>query len=168
MSAERTEPRRRHLPTKEQLRVWRDYIETAEDLRSRLASRMQAESSLSFGDYLVLLALSEADDGRLRSSRLAQHVGWERSRLSHHLGRMEKRGLIEREECAHDSRGSEIVLADAGSKAFRSSSIPHLQAVHELFVAALTPEQLAQLAALTGSLREHLGMADAPAAAQAE
>lgn len=146
----------RRLPTKEQLEVWRVYIETSEALRSRLASRMQRESSLSFGDYQVLLSLSESEAGRLRSSELAARVGWERSRLSHHLGRMERRGLIRREECAEDSRGAEVVLSTAGAKAFRGGSIPHLQAVQELFVAALSDDQLAQLGAMTAALRSRL------------
>jgi DNA-binding MarR family transcriptional regulator len=144
--------------TGDELRIWREYIETGEALRARLAGRLQRESSLSPGDYQVLLALSEASGRRLRSSDLASTVGWERSRLSHHLGRMERRGLIHREECADDSRGAEVVLSDAGANAFRRGSVPHLQAVRELFVDAFTPEQLAQLESLTASLRDHLGL----------
>lgn len=156
MTNVRAEEKRRRLPTREQLRVWRDYLETAEGVRSRLGRRMQAESGLSLGDYQVLLSLSEAEGTRLRSSELAARAGWERSRLSHHLGRMEKRGLIRRQECAQDNRGAEVVLTPSGAKAFRSGSILHLQAVQELFVTALTGEQLAQLDAITSSLRAHL------------
>src|SRR4051812_36367239 len=94
--------RRKVLPTAEELAVWREFIETAETLRTRLTSRLQSESALSPGDYAVLLALSEADGHRLRSSELAAGIGWERSRLSHHLARMERRGLIRREDCATD------------------------------------------------------------------
>ena len=164
MDDERVLHPRRRLPSKEQLRVWRDYIETAEVLRSRLASRLQSDASLSSGDYQVLLALSEAEGHRLRSSELATHIGWERSRLSHHLGRMEKRGLIRREECAEDSRGADVVLADAGATAFRGASVPHLRAVRELFVDAFSPQQLTQIDALTTSLRTHLGLDDHPTA----
>jgi DNA-binding MarR family transcriptional regulator len=148
---------RRTLPTSEQLRVWRDFIETADVLRARLSSRLQSESALSPGDYAVLLALSEADAHRLRSSELAVHVGWERSRLSHHLGRMERRELIRREECATDSRGAEVVLTTAGAEAFRAASIPHLRAVRELFVDALTPEQLTAAGEIAAALSAHLG-----------
>src|SRR5512147_2511104 len=90
----------RQLPTTAELSIWRDFIEATEALRSRVASRLQVESSLSPGDYAVLLALTEAQDQQLRSSDLATHIGWERIRLSHHLGRMERRGLIRRQECA--------------------------------------------------------------------
>ena len=96
----------------------------------------------------------------MRSSELAGRIGWERSRLSHHLGRMERRGLIRREECAEDSRGAEVVLAEAGARAFRTGSIPHLEAVRELFIDALSPDQLAQLAELTAALRAHLELGE--------
>ncbi|MEU0791224.1 MarR family transcriptional regulator [Amycolatopsis sp. NPDC005961] len=149
--------RRRVLPTTEELRVWRGFIETAEALRAELGARLQAECALSPGDYAVLLALSEADGQRLRSSQLADDIGWERSRLSHHLGRMEKRGLLRREECRTDNRGAEVVLTTEGSAAFRGATVPHLTAVRELFVDALTPEQLTAAGEVAAALRAKLG-----------
>jgi len=148
--------RGRQLPRTQELRIWRDYIETAEALRSELASRLLAESSLSPGDYGVLLALSETPGRRMRSSELAAHIGWERSRLSHHLGRMERRDLIRREDCATDSRGAEIVLTDHGASAFRDATVPHLRAVRELFIDAITPAQLTCAGELAAALRAHL------------
>ncbi|MFD8495559.1 MarR family winged helix-turn-helix transcriptional regulator [Amycolatopsis sp. NPDC059657] len=153
-----TPPKRgkRQLPTTEELKIWRGFIETAESLRSELSARLQRDSSLSTGDYAVLLALSEAEGERMRSSDLATAIDWERSRLSHHLGRMERRGLVRRENCATDNRGAEVVLDTAGAEAFRGATIPHLRAVRELFVDALTPEQLAAAAELTEALRTSL------------
>ncbi|MCR6489562.1 MarR family transcriptional regulator [Amycolatopsis sp. OK19-0408] len=151
-----TRPAKRRLPTTEELRVWRGFIETAEALRAELGSRLQADCGLSPGDYSVLLALSEADGQRLRSSQLAEGVGWERSRLSHHLGRMERRGLVRREECLTDNRGAEVVLTAEGATAFRGATVPHLTAVRELFVDALTPEQLAAAGEIAAALRAQL------------
>jgi len=148
--------RRRQLPTAEELRVWRDFIETAEALRSELTARLQSECSLSPGDYSVLLALSEASGQRTRSSELAARIGWERSRLSHHLGRMERRGLICREDCATDSRGAEVALTVDGAAAFRAATVPHLRAVRELFVDPLSPQQLAAAGELAAALRAQL------------
>ena len=149
--------RRRVLPTTEELRVWRGFIETTEAVRAELGARLQAECGLSPGDYAVLLALSEAEGQRLRSSQLADDIGWERSRLSHHLGRMEKRGLIRREECRTDNRGAEVVLTAEGSAAFRGATVPHLTAVRELFVDALTPEQVTAAGEIAAALRARLG-----------
>lgn len=146
----------RRSPTAEQLRVWRGFVETTAQLRSVLASRMQSDSGLSPGDYAVLLALSEAGGRRLRSSELADEVGWERSRLSHHLGRMERRTLVRREPCETDNRGAWVVLTAEGADAFRRSSVVHLHDVRELFVDALTAEQLAAVAGITAALQERL------------
>jgi DNA-binding MarR family transcriptional regulator len=148
--------RPRTVPTAEELRIWRGFIETTELLRSQLASRLQSESALSPGDYGVLLALREADGRRLRSSDLAAKIGWERSRLSHHLGRMERRGLIRREDCAADSRGAEIAITDEGAEAFRRASLPHLRAIQQMFVDVLTPQQLAATAEITAALAARL------------
>ncbi len=149
-------PGRRRLPTRNELRIWREFIETTELLRTLLAARLQSESALSPGDYTVLLALSETEGHRMRSSEMAMHIGWERSRLSHHLGRMEQRRLIRREECATDSRGAEIVLEPAGAEAFHAATIPHLRAIRELFVDALNPEQLTAAGEIATTLRAHL------------
>ena len=114
--------RPRRSPTSAELRTWREFIETVEALSWRLASRLQSESSLSPGDYQVLLALSEADGHRMRPSEIAALIGWERSRLSHHLGRMEKRDLISRDPCAADGRGAREPPAGA-----RRDSCPWIQ-----------------------------------------
>jgi DNA-binding MarR family transcriptional regulator len=146
----------RRSPTPEQLRSWRTFVETAERMRSTVGSRLQADSGVSTGDYSILLALSEAPDKRMRSSALAKHIDWERSRLSHHLARMEQRGLIEREDCATDSRGAEIVLTPEGANQFRRASAPHLRSVQQYFVDAFTPEQLRALDEAMNALGGHL------------
>lgn len=148
--------RGRQLPTAEELRIWRDFVEAAEALRARIAARLQQDSSLSPGDYVVLLALSEARGARMRPSDLASAIGWERSRLSHHLGRMERRELVRREECAADSRGTVVVLEPAGAEAFRGATFPHLRAVRDLFVDALTPRQLDAAGEVARALRARL------------
>lgn len=151
-----SETMHRRSPTAADLRVWRDFVETGDRLRSLLAARLQTESDLSTGDYAVLLALSEAPGRRLRSSELAEHVNWERSRLSHHLGRMESRGLISREKCLTDNRGAEIVLTEHGAAQFRRASAPHLRAVQELFIDAMDAATLDAVSDFTRVLREHL------------
>jgi DNA-binding MarR family transcriptional regulator len=147
----------RRSPTPDELDTWRVFIETTDELRGVLGARLQTESGLSTGDYAVLLALAEADGRHMRSSQLAEHIGWERSRLSHHLGRMEQRGLLRRDPCATDSRGAEIVLTPEGAAAFRSANGPHLHAIRELFVDALTPSQMDAARGIARALRERIG-----------
>ncbi|MFG1605112.1 MarR family winged helix-turn-helix transcriptional regulator [Actinoplanes sp. NPDC049265] len=144
------------MPSRHELAMWREFIEATELLRTAVAARLQEDAGLSMGDYTVLLALTEAPGRRYRSSDLAAAIGWERSRLSHHLGRMERRGLIRREHCADDSRGSEILLEPAGDQAFHAATAPHLLAIRELFVNALTPEQVTAAGEVAAAIRRHL------------
>ena len=108
---------------------------------------MLQDSGLSPADYQVLLALREAAGRRLRSSELAASIEWERSRLSHHLGRMERRGLIRRDECLTDSRGAEVSLTDDGARMFRGATAPHVRAIKKQFEA---------LADILRALQRHL------------
>lgn len=146
---------RRRLTT-EELAVWRALLDTTAELRGLLGAQLLRDSSLSPADYQVLLPLSEAEGRRLRSSELAATIDWERSRLSHHLGRMERRGLIRRDDCAVDSRGAEISLTADGAEAFRRATPSHMRAIKKHFVDALTPGQLDVLADVLRSLQDHL------------
>lgn len=145
----------RRRMTSRELAIWRSLIETTAELARILGAQLQ-ESGVSPADYQVLLALSEADGRQLRSSELAAAIGWERSRLSHHLGRMERRGLIRRSECPTDSRGAEVSLTEGGAAAFRRVSVPHLRAIKKHFADALTPAQFEALADIMQALENHL------------
>lgn len=149
-----TQPRQ--VPSKDQLATWREFIETTEALRSALGARLQSESGISLQDYAVLLALREAPGRSLRSSELADAVGWERSRLSHHIARMEKRAMVVRKGQAGDGRGSCVYLSEQGADVLRRASVPHLRAIGELFVDALTPEQIAAAAHIARALAARL------------
>ena len=141
--------------TDTELAVWRSLLDTTAELRRLLAVELQ-QVDLSTGDYAVLLALTEAPDQTLRSSEIADAIDWERSRVSHQLGRMERRGLLRRTDCPGDNRGALVVLTDDGYQAIRRASGPHLRAVKHLFADALDPEQLNDLAGVLATLRDHL------------
>lgn len=148
-------PVARRRMTSRELAVWRSLLDTTTLLRRVLSAEMQ-ESALSPADYQVLLALREAAGTRLRSSELAAACDWERSRLSHHLNRMERRGLIRRDNCASDSRGAEISLTEHGANMFQRATAPHLRAIKLYFADALTPEQFEALGEILQALHSHL------------
>ncbi|MDQ6879015.1 MAG: MarR family transcriptional regulator [Candidatus Dormibacteraeota bacterium] len=141
--------------TSAELATWRALLDTTGELRRVLGAELQ-ETGLSPADYQVLLALSEAHGNRLRSSELARTIDWERSRLSHHLARMERRRLIRRDDCAIDTRGAEVSLTAEGARAFRRATAPHMRSIKRHFADALTPAQCAALANILRSLRNHL------------
>jgi DNA-binding MarR family transcriptional regulator len=132
-----------------QQRAWRGYIRMQGQLSAQLNRRLQADSGLSLADFEVLVHLTDVPDARVRVSELARSLHWEKSRLSHHVGRMERRGLVAREECRDDGRGAFVVLTTAGRAAIESAAPPHVDTVRRLVFDDLTPEQVDALAAVT-------------------
>jgi DNA-binding MarR family transcriptional regulator len=123
-------------------RAWRAFTRMQALLSARLHRNLLRETGLSLSDYEVLVHLSEASEGRLRSFQLGNALQWEKSRLSHHLTRMEGRGLVARRECSTDGRGAFIVLTPAGRAAIEAAAPTHVADVRDAFIDVLTPEQL--------------------------
>ena len=127
-------------------RAWRSLQLMQLRLTGALTRQLAAESRLSYPDYLVLVALTDAEGGRLRLFELGRILGWEKSRLSHHVSRMADRGLVTKEACDADRRGFHVVVTAAGRKAIAAAAPGHVDAVRRLFVDRLTPRQLEAIA----------------------
>lgn len=127
-------------------RAWRGYLRMRRLLEAQLGRDLQQASGLSVADYEVLVNLSEAPRGRLRINDLAAEMEWEKSRLSHHLTRMEGRGLVRKDECATDGRGAFVVLTPKGRAAIRKAAPLHVERVRHYVFDVLTPQQLDTLA----------------------
>ena len=102
------------------------------------------------------MPLSEAPDGQLRARDLARIVDWEKSRLSHHLTRMEQRGLVERRECPTDARGAFITLTAAGRGAIEGAAPQHVEAVREHFIDLLSAAEIDVLTAIADRVLDRL------------
>ncbi|HET6291863.1 MAG TPA: MarR family winged helix-turn-helix transcriptional regulator [Kribbella sp.] len=124
-------------------KAWRSYLLMRRTLETHLTRHLQREYGLSESDFEILVNLSESETGRMRAFELGQATQWEKSRMSHHLSRMEKRGLIRKEAC--DARYPEIVLTDAGLEAIKACAPAHAARVRELFVDVLGPERMTVL-----------------------
>jgi DNA-binding MarR family transcriptional regulator len=129
--------------TDEEQRAWRGLVQMTSRLDARLNRELQQTSGLSLADYDVLVLLTEAPDGRLRVFELAEDLQWEQSRLSHHLARMQRRGLVAREECTTDKRGAFVVLTAAGRDAIEKAAPDHVGLVRQLVFNGLSGEQVA-------------------------
>jgi DNA-binding MarR family transcriptional regulator len=125
--------------------VWRSWLQASYQLEAHLARRMQADGDISMSDFAVLVRLSEAPEQRLRAFALGRALQWEKSRLSHHLTRMERRGLVVREDCGTDRRGAFVVLTGEGRAALELAAAPHADAVRAAVFDRLTPEQVDRL-----------------------
>jgi len=123
-------------------RVWQAYRDLTRDLQRAFDRQLERAGGLSGADYALLVPLSETADGVVRMRELGNSVGWDRSRLSHQIRRMEKRGLVTREECVDDGRGAMVRLTPDGRTAIEAAAPDHVATVRRYFFDQLSePEQ---------------------------
>jgi DNA-binding MarR family transcriptional regulator len=123
-------------------RAWRALQFMQMRLEGELARQLASDAGLSYPDYVVLVALTDRSDGRMRLFELAGVLGWEKSRLSHHVARMSGRGLVKKEKCDADRRGAFVAVTETGRNEIESAAPGHVRAVRRLFVDRLTPDEL--------------------------
>ncbi|HEY4409683.1 MAG TPA: MarR family winged helix-turn-helix transcriptional regulator, partial [Acidimicrobiia bacterium] len=139
-----------------QAHVWNSFRYMNQELRGYLEAELARDSGLSAADYGVLVPLSESADGIARARDLGTEIGWDRSRLSHHISRMEKRGLVTREQCSEDARGLMVRLTDVGRKAIEGAAPGHAEAVQRYFFDLLSDEELETLSAVFDRILQNL------------
>ena len=138
-------------------RAWRGYMRMRTLLHAQIVRDLAREAGLSGPDYDVLSNVSEAPGRRARLGDLADRMAWSRSRLSHHITRMERRGLVTREDCTSDGRGAFVVLTDAGWRAIQAAAPGHVASVRRHFIDLLSREQLDALAEISQTVVGRLG-----------
>ena len=117
---------------------------------------LQRDSGLSDADYDVLSTLSEKPEGSWRARDLASRLLWSTSRLAHHVGRMEHRGLVAREPCADDARGALISLNEQGRDTLVQAAPLHVASVRRHLIGLLTAEEVAALDTIAEKVITHL------------
>jgi DNA-binding MarR family transcriptional regulator len=129
-------------------RVWQSYRSLVRELQAATERQLERDAGLSGADYALLVPLSESPGDVLRMRDLGFMVGWDRSRLSHQVSRMEKRGLLAREGCAEDARGWMVRLTAAGRAAIEAAAPEHVATVRRYFFDHLSDEELALLGSI--------------------
>jgi DNA-binding MarR family transcriptional regulator len=143
-------------PEPDRLAVWRAFLEAHAAITKMLEAELEHERDMPLAWYDVLLQLHEAD-GRLRMSELANRLLTHRSSLTRLIDRMEAAGLVTREGCPSDGRGSMAVLTREGREAMRRAAPVHLRGIQEHFAGYLTDSDVVAM---------HRALAKLPSAAR--
>ena len=138
--------------TPAQEHAWRRFRRMRTLLDLQIARDLHQDSGLSAADYDVLSTLSEHPDDRWRARDLAAQLLWSTSRLAHHVGRMEQRGLVARQPCPGDARGAVISLTEPGRATLREAALPHAASVRRHLIGLLTEDEVAALDAIAGKV----------------
>lgn len=107
--------------------MWRRYRDANQLLELAMERQLQRDASMSQSDYSVLVSLSEGSEQGLRARELGAALGWDRSRVSHQVRRMEGRGLVSKGECPEDGRGTVVTLTEAGAQAIAAVAPKHVE-----------------------------------------
>ncbi|MFW6691081.1 MarR family winged helix-turn-helix transcriptional regulator [Streptomyces sp. MAR4 CNX-425] len=134
--------------------AWTAYRRLRLLVDAEVARDLERRTGLSMPDYDVLEAVAElgAEEQCVRVGGLAARMGWAHARLSRQLARMERRDLIAREPCERDGRGDDVLLTEAGRRAYETARPGHLASVRRHFTGPLSAAQLDQLAAIARTL----------------
>ena len=143
-------------------RAWRSFLHMHLRLTARMSHDLAATSDLSTADYMVLAEITDQPEGRMRVLDLAREIGWEKSRLSHHVHRMVERGLVTKEKCPDDRRVAYVAASDSGLQAIAAAAPGHVATVRRYFIDRLTAEQVDALAEVAATVLDALDSADLP------
>lgn len=134
--------------------AWRHFIFGTYYLLGRLGSDLEGPDGidLTLGEYEILVRLSEAPGRSLRMSDLAALVVHSRSRLTHTVTRLERRGILERVRCADDGRGRKARLTDDGVLLLERAAPVHVRSVRTHLYEVLGRERFLQLGELMADL----------------
>ena len=140
-------------------RVWRAYLGATQQLWERLGRDLEAASGLPMPEYEVLVRLSESPERALRMSELAQMLVHSRSRLTHTVARMERRGLVARQACPQDRRGVLCTLTEEGYRVLTEAAPGHVESVRRHLFDPLTPDEVAVLETALRKISDRLAQA---------
>ncbi|HEV7957282.1 MAG: hypothetical protein JWL94_1059 [Microbacteriaceae bacterium] len=135
--------------TEEQWHAWHAFYAMRRRLDHALDAGLQRESSISAAEYETLVALHRTPGRRLRVTELAVAMGWEKSRVSHQVSRMEKRGFVSRTSCETDARGWWIEMTTEGRRTVLRAMRGHTEAIRRYFFDQLDEDQAELLTELS-------------------
>ncbi|MCA0146631.1 MarR family winged helix-turn-helix transcriptional regulator [Blastococcus sp. LR1] len=145
--------------------AWQTYRRMARQVEASLARALVRDAGLSMQDYDVLssltdsaptdVALTGTAEHRVCLKDLAADLTWSPSRLSHHLDRMQARGLVRRVVC-REGRGTDVEATEQGLAAVAEAAPGHVAAVRAVFVDVISRKDLATLGRIGDAVLENL------------
>jgi len=135
-----------------ELRIWQAFLSMGEDVLERVGGDIALATGLSGPEFGVLSRLAAFGKGEMRQQELATVMGWEKSRLSRQLSRMQKRKLIERR--AGDGRATLVVLTRAGREKLGLALPVRAESVRRNLLSRLSAEQIETIIRVSNLLGE--------------
>ncbi|MGW1624512.1 MarR family winged helix-turn-helix transcriptional regulator [Streptomyces sp. NPDC002172] len=120
---------------------WDVWMRAQRLLTRELERGLQRACDISKAEFSVLVTLWQAGGREMRVGELSESLDWDKSRVSHQLTRMEKRGFVQRTRYGADGRRAGIGLTAEGRGAAQSAVLVHGANIRRHVLDSLTPEQ---------------------------
>jgi DNA-binding MarR family transcriptional regulator len=140
-----TPPLARELSPVE-LGAWRGLLRVHSKLIKALDAELQASHGIPLSSYEVLITLQAAPGKKLRMAELADRALLSRSGMTRLVDRLERDGMLERNNCSSDARGTYAVLTAKGEELLARARPAHLDDVRERFLRHFEEDELTTLA----------------------
>lgn len=138
----------------QELRRWQAWKDATEEIAARVRAEVRTATGLSPADLTVLGAIEQhARLGVARQQRLCDATGWTQSRMSNHIGRMERRELVRR-VLDDDSPTPGIRIAEEGAARLARARPAEAKAVREALLEHLDDDVHDAIVAFAATLRE--------------
>ncbi|MEJ6019328.1 MarR family winged helix-turn-helix transcriptional regulator [Corynebacterium sp. H113] len=118
--------------TEHEQMFWRAVLDAHRAVERLIDTQLLVSSDISNADFSVLVVLSESDKQTMRMRELCEDLDWDRSRMSHQITRMERRGLVEKIRCEKDNRGIDVHLTEHGRELIERAAPGHVRAVRKV------------------------------------
>lgn len=137
-------------------KAWRAFHKIGTSLLPHLGRQITNHSGISGAEYVVLVALSELTTPNVNLNRLAQGLGWEISRMSHQISRMEEAGLVQKSRNTDDSRCFDVSITAEGRKITQAAIPLQSKEINHCFSEVLTQAQMKSLIEISEAISTHM------------
>ena len=137
-------------------KAWRAFHKIGTSLLPHLGRQITNHSGISGTEYVVLVALSELPVPAVNLNRLATGLGWEISRMSHQVSRMDEAGLVKKTKNLEDSRCFDVSITAKGRKIAEAAIPLQSQEINHCFSQVLSQAQMKSLIEISEAISSHM------------
>ena len=137
-------------------KAWRAFHKIGTSLLPHLGRQITNHSGISGTEYVVLVALSELPVPSVNLNRLAAGLGWEISRMSHQISRMDEAGLVKKTKNLEDSRCFDVSITAKGRKIAEAAIPLQSKEINHCFSEILTQAQMKALIEISEAISTHM------------
>lgn len=137
-------------------KAWRAFHKIGTSLLPHLSRQVTNHSGISAAEYVVLVALSELTVPSVKLNRLAQGLGWEISRMSHQISRMDDASLLKKTKNLEDSRCFDVSITAKGRKIAEAAVTLQSKEINHCFSQVLTQAQMMALIEISEAISNHM------------